>query len=548
MSFFLRAIAIQLSVLIGIPFLQSTLFSQTISFPNETWEVVQPEEMFVDSGALEEAVSKIHDSSKMMVIRNGRVLWQGDDVDIAHPVYSITKSFASTAMGLLVDDELVSLTDKAADFNPALTDLYPDVTVEHLLTQTSGIEGNILKPSKPAFTPPGSQFAYNTKGANDALSHVVSTVSGQPLEELIQSRIAEPIGMDLTSLSFGETTIQDGDESALINTANTDLMISASNLARFGLLVMNGGEWNGESLISKEWVDNAIQVQVTDVPNHPSSGGPFVDQYGYGWWRFDPNWIDSIGINNNRLMFSPRSGFVVTSLGFSTVPNQGALVGKFIDDLEEADIPFEWDERGDGTWHAQDPRTGKTRWVAAGTNTHSAPLGIAIVRTNSVQVERDLLAKKIDLESGSLSITETAKLDTTVIGVSPGASLRIDGHAKVKEFVSKGDIVVGDSGSLFADNIHIQQGAFHLNGAVEASRLTVDAGTELTVSGELSLETLAMRKDARLTIHDSGHALVSERHHATPRSDPKLCRERRLLGLSTLTQTGTRANEGRIED
>ena len=181
-------------------------------FPGEDWEVATPESMGVDSQRLEAAVALLPDSSRTMVVRHGRVIWQGarsnDPTDIA----SITKAFASTALGLLIDDGVLSLDTRVEDYNPALSAAYSDVTFRHLTTYTSNINGNPLNPGTPYFEPSGSRFFYNTTGSNLGISHGIQVASGQSLGDFLTDRIAEPTGMDLANFDFSQTSLTTADQ------------------------------------------------------------------------------------------------------------------------------------------------------------------------------------------------------------------------------------------------------------------------------------------------------------------------------------------------
>ena len=73
-----------------------------------------------------------------MIIRNGRLIWKGSNVDNVHMTHSITKCFATTALGLLVDDGRVTLDTLAREYVPEMAQYYPDVSLRHLATHTSG--------------------------------------------------------------------------------------------------------------------------------------------------------------------------------------------------------------------------------------------------------------------------------------------------------------------------------------------------------------------------------------------------------------------------
>ena len=79
-------------------------------FPGEAWEVVAPEEEGVDAAKLQAAVEFLKENSgrdgvrELVIVRRGRIIWHGDNIDHRHGVWSCTKSFTSTVLGLLIAD------------------------------------------------------------------------------------------------------------------------------------------------------------------------------------------------------------------------------------------------------------------------------------------------------------------------------------------------------------------------------------------------------------------------------------------------------------
>jgi hypothetical protein len=160
----------------------SVTAAPVMTFPGERWQEVAPESQSVDSAKLDEAISylKSHSGSdgvtELVIIRNGCMIWKGTNIDKMHGVWSLTKSFTSTALGLLIDDGKAALDTLAKDHVPSMAPTYPDVTLRHFTTMTSGYyavgdesrgsykHGPSTTPFKPAgtplFRPPGSRYAY----------------------------------------------------------------------------------------------------------------------------------------------------------------------------------------------------------------------------------------------------------------------------------------------------------------------------------------------------------------------------------------------------
>ena len=122
--------------------------TETMAFPGANWEQATPESQSVDSVKLKVAVDYLRDHSgrngvdRLIIIRNGRVIWKGPEVDRRQRVWSVTKAFTSTAQGLLIEDGKCTLDTLAWRYNPKdLAKYYPNVTLRHFATMTSGFDG-----------------------------------------------------------------------------------------------------------------------------------------------------------------------------------------------------------------------------------------------------------------------------------------------------------------------------------------------------------------------------------------------------------------------
>lgn len=320
-------------------------------FPGAQWEQVEPESQGFDAAKLETAVQFLAQYcgadgvSQLLVVRNGRVIWRGRSTAAVHGVWSCTKSFSSTVLGLLLDDGKCRLDDLAARYLPVLEEHYPAVTLRHFTTMTSGYRavndepvGTYTHgPSSTPFDPnpeplfaPGTKYAYWDSAMNQ-FANVLTHIAGEPIAALFRRGIAEPIGMDPEQWRWGEFGEVDG---LVVNggsgNADKHVFVSADQMARFGHLFLNRGSWNGRQLLSAEWIATATSVQVpADLPmGHTASGidGPGV--YGCNWWvnGVQPDghrrWpgapvgtFAATGFNNNRLFVIPEWRMVIVRLG-----------------------------------------------------------------------------------------------------------------------------------------------------------------------------------------------------------------------------------------
>lgn len=321
-------------------------------FPGKQWEEATPESQGVDPGKLKEAVALLDRTvgsngvHELVIIRNGRMIWHGDDIDKVHGVWSFTKSFTSTVCGLLIDDGKCTLETKAMDFLPDMAATYPTVTIRQFATMTSGYRAigdepqgkykhgpsnTPYKPNpEPLFTPPGSKFAYWDSAMNQ-FAHLLTRIAGEPMVDLFRRRIADPIGMDPAKWHWGDWGSVDG---IVVNGGSGNksgpMKISARETARFGLLFLNRGNWNGKQLISEHWVSEVSRVQApATLPlGHPESKTVGPGTYGFNWWvngikpdgsrklpGAPPDVFYGAGHNNNMCFVIPDWNMVIVRLG-----------------------------------------------------------------------------------------------------------------------------------------------------------------------------------------------------------------------------------------
>jgi CubicO group peptidase (beta-lactamase class C family) len=338
-------------VMLGLAFKSDGGASDRMVFPGDRWEVATPESQGVDWAKLHAAISYLEQHAppdgvkELVIVRSGRIVHQGPQIDKVHGIWSGTKSFTSTVLGLLIDDGKCRLDTPARDYVPAMAAHYPEVTLRHFTTMTSGYRargdeprGSYLHgPSQTPFQPnpvplfaPGSKYAYWDSAMNQ-FANVLAHIAGEPIEQLFQRRIADPIGMHRDKWDWGDFGEIEG---VVVNggsgNSNKHIKISAREMARFGHLFLNRGNWQGRQLISEAWIDAATRVQVPlSVPlGHPESGIAGPGMYGFNWWvnGRKPNgklkWpgvpddaYAASGHNNNDMFVIPSWNMVIVRLG-----------------------------------------------------------------------------------------------------------------------------------------------------------------------------------------------------------------------------------------
>ena len=326
-----------------------TIACSKMEFPEGDWIEKTPESQHMDALKLDEAMAYLagqcgeHGTDQAVVIRNGYMIWKGDDIDHKHNVWSCSKSFTSTVLGLLIDLGKCQLDTKAGDFVPDLKSRYPEVTLRHFATMTSGYDavggdqsGTPYQIEIPLFEP-GSMYKYHDCAMNQ-FANVLTRIAGEPVEELFKRKIADPIGMDLSQWDWQDWGMIDG---LLVNggagNKSKGVHISAREMARFGHLFLNRGNWDGKQLISSEWVEKATTVQVErSLPAISTTSNRGPGTYGFNWWvngigpdgirkwpSAPPGTFAALGHNNNVCLVIPAWNMVIVRLGMDgNIPDE----------------------------------------------------------------------------------------------------------------------------------------------------------------------------------------------------------------------------------
>ena len=321
-------------------------------FPEKEWVRASPENLQVDEKLMLEALEYLKAKSfedgneEVMIICNGRVIYEGDSILKKHNIWSCSKSFTSTILGLMIDDGIIQLDDQVYAYEPLLEEQYSKVTFRHFTTMTSGYNAfgksrwngesedwslTPYNPGKPVFEP-GAKYAYWDE-AMMMKGRILTKILGKTMKSFFDKRIGSKIG-------FGKWQWHhEGEINGIqINNGCTNVIINATQLARFGHLYLNKGRWNGEQLIPELWVKMATSVQVpegipvadTDRKSAKGSGA-----YGFNWWvngglsampDAPPKTFYASGLNHNVCFVIPEWNMVIVRMGVDGNPPEGKYV------------------------------------------------------------------------------------------------------------------------------------------------------------------------------------------------------------------------------
>ena len=242
--------------------------------------------------ALDRDIEHVHG---VMVLRGGHVIaegwWQPYRPDQVHLLHSLSKSFTSTAVGLAVDEGLLSLDDTLVSFFPDLLPETPSpnlsqVRIRDLLSMSTGHvskdlntlslrdEDSIVKAflALPVAHKPGTHFLYNTP-ATYMCAAIVEKVTGEKLLDYLRPRLLDPLGIEQAYWSESAEGVTVG---------GWGLSVRTEAIAHFGQLYLQQGHWQGRQLISRDWVRAATSRQ-TSTGSNPASD--WDQGYGYQFWR-----------------------------------------------------------------------------------------------------------------------------------------------------------------------------------------------------------------------------------------------------------------------
>jgi CubicO group peptidase (beta-lactamase class C family) len=261
-----------------------------------------------------------------MLLRHGNVAAEGWWAPYAsgcpHTLYSLSKSFTSSAVGLAVDEGLLAVDDPVLKFFAGDAPANPDenlmaMRVRHLLAMNTGHQEDTTQRvfwgaddnwpraflSLPVEHRPGSWFVYNT-AATYMLSAIITQVTGQPLLEYLRTRLFEPLGI--------EEPVWETDPCG-VSLGGTGLHITLDEIARFGQMYLQGGTWNGRRILPEAWVGEATSVH-SDNSNTQATAD-WSAGYGYQFWRCRPTGYRGDGAFGQFCVVLPEQEAVLALIG-----------------------------------------------------------------------------------------------------------------------------------------------------------------------------------------------------------------------------------------
>ncbi len=307
-------------------------------FPTLQWKYCSPEQVGANSKLLTEAHIYISNQNfatdGYLIIKDGYIIAEDYFGDFTsekkHVSYSIAKSFTSAVIGIAIDKGFINgVDDKISEYytelnNDTVQQWKKDLKISHLLTMTSGInwteEGVLTNDifqmstsdnyveyvlNKSIKNEPGTIWSYNS-GESMLLSGIINLTAGKSMFEFAEENLLSPIGIQ--ELEWDSDT-----ENHTI--AGWGINATMYDFARFGYLYLNNGNWDGNQIISEEWINKSITPFRSETPF-----------YGYLWWLSEDAFFDSsvdlhddifmaIGAFGQYLVIVPSENLIIVRVG-----------------------------------------------------------------------------------------------------------------------------------------------------------------------------------------------------------------------------------------
>ena len=298
-------------------------------FPTQGWKSSTPEQQGIDSSALvklfDEIQAKRLNIHSIIIARHGYIVAEAYAYPFQpgtrHVLYSCTKSVNSALVGIAIKQgKIDGVNHRVLDFFPERTIANNDahkqaMTLEHLLTMSSGIEWNetgvpISSPNnsnrqmlqskdwaqfvldRPMNEQPGSAFNYNSGGAH-LVSAILQKTTGLNELAFAQEYLFKPLGISDVSWTADPNGIYRGEDG---------LELTSRDMAKIGYLFLRNGAWDGQQIVTADWVNHSAEKHI------PATGEL---SYGYQWWVQPFDAFNAAGRGSQYIFVLPDLDMVV---------------------------------------------------------------------------------------------------------------------------------------------------------------------------------------------------------------------------------------------
>jgi CubicO group peptidase (beta-lactamase class C family) len=317
-------------------------------WPSQSWQYATPEGQGMDSVRLAQMFETIDKENirlhSLLIARNGYLVteayWPPYGPEDVHCIESNTKSMIGTLIGIAIDQGILQSVDqKLVDFFPerAIQNLDEEkkaITLGNLLSMTPGLSCQDLSSDGqgmfraedwtqylldlPVSDPPGSRWIY-CSGAAHLLSSILQEATGMEAREYANAYLFTPLGI-------GEVAEQDWNIApGGVTNGVVGLYLTPRDLAKYGYLYLNKGNWNGQQVVPIHWVEESTREQAYIGPDNYVGG--LDRRFGYMWSIFpDLKYYGYLGMAGQELFVVPEQNLVVVFTGALPVGKEAALL------------------------------------------------------------------------------------------------------------------------------------------------------------------------------------------------------------------------------
>jgi CubicO group peptidase (beta-lactamase class C family) len=398
-----------------------------LSITKNALQQATPESQGIASSAILQFVAaverQIHELHSFILMRHGKVVaegwWSPYRRENPHMLFSLSKSFTSTAVGLAVSEGHFSLDDKVISFFPddlpaEINEHLAAMQIRHLLSMSTGHHDDTMPPmgerkdgkwtkgffAVPVLHKPGTHFLYNT-GATYMLSAIIQKTTGMKLVDYLKPRLFDPLGIENP---VWEQSPQ------RINTGGFGLNITTDDIARFGQLYLQKGMWEGQRIIPEAWIDEATSSHISNGDNPESD---WNQGYGYQFWRCKHNAYRGDGAFGQYCIVMPEQDAVLAiTSGLGDMQEPLNLVWDIL-------LPAMQDKALPEDAAAQDKLTKKLASlnIAPVKGAFSSPTSAQVLdRTYKLETSETLRYDEPNFDSISLNFTESTCIVTLKTG------------------------------------------------------------------------------------------------------------------------------------
>lgn len=315
------------------------------------WRISTPENEGLDQAGFDQLeadwIPQFRSITGVVVVYNDAIIYEDyhlrQTADSLMSVFSVSKSIGSILTGIALDEGFIADVDEPiSTFFP---NIYSDIddpntqliTVENVLTMSTGLRsgwnlegspinayrGNLfaMALNLPQTGEPGTTATYNTIVSN-LLSGILAEAVGEDLEDYTERVLFEPLGIDNWAWYRDDTNFP---------TLGAGIELRTRDMARIGRLMLRGGDWEGEQIVSQEWIERSTQphYEITTWTNETHG-------YGYLWWITQDTDYDSflaLGYGGQFIYVVPELDLVVAISSQCCVdPTIGWNTRKLVDD------------------------------------------------------------------------------------------------------------------------------------------------------------------------------------------------------------------------